>query len=97
MTNTNVDVNLEPFATCSKFDNEPFVRRLSVKELLQLVLMGKHTTAFDKASIKLSLPQILWSLAWKLHKFTGGYRVKLYNKCVKKGSIAFCLLILILL
>ena len=83
LTKTNVKVDLTPLTVCSSFDTEPFVKRLGLTELFQLVFMGKHTTAFDKASLKLSLPKTLFKAAWSLHKKTGMIRVKLYNKIIK--------------
>ena len=80
LTETNVKVDLTPLTECSKFDSEPFVKRLGVKELFQLVLMGKHTTAFDKASIKISMPKIIWNPALRLHQITGKVRRMVYQK-----------------
>lgn len=85
LTETNIKVNLAPLATCSKFDAMPFVKRLGAKELFKLVFLGDHTTAFDKASIKLSLPKILWNPAWKLHQQIEKIRMVLYYKCVTKN------------
>jgi len=80
LTRTNVEVDLTPLLACAQFDTAPFVKRLGINELCQSLFLGKHTTAFDRASLKLSLPRICWNAAWKLHQMTGKFRVRLYNK-----------------
>lgn len=67
ITTTDVDIDLSPLETCSDFDTKPFVRRMGINEVIHHVLMGKHITAFDWASLRLSLPH--W--AWKASKAIG--------------------------
>ena len=82
LTETNVNVDLTPLATCSKFDAEPFVKQLGMRDLFHLILFGKHTTAFDKASLKLSMPQMFWKPAWRIHQFTKKKRRYIYQKMI---------------
>ncbi|MBR6520593.1 MAG: hypothetical protein IKT77_06395, partial [Paludibacteraceae bacterium] len=50
-----VRVDLMPLAVASEFDNTSFVRKMSRKELVQFAFLGAHITAFDKASLALTV------------------------------------------
>lgn len=80
LTKTNTDIDLTPMLSNYDFDKVAFVKRLSFKELIELVVMGKHITAFDRGSIQLTLPKAFSKMAWKIHEKTGYVRRRLYLK-----------------
>ena len=80
LTHTDTDINLTPMLSNYNFDKVAFVKRLSLKELVELVFMGKHITAFDRGSMRLTLPKAFWRIAWKMHEKTGNVRRRLYLK-----------------
>ena len=80
LTQTNTDINLIPMFSNNDFDKVAFVKRLSFKELIELVFMGKHITAFDRGSIRLTLPKASWRVVWKIHILSEKIRRKLYLK-----------------
>lgn len=71
-------IDLSAFVTSDDFDSTAFVRKLSFKELFELVCLGKHITAFDKASLQLTVGYGSLSLLWPLRNFTGRLRRLLY-------------------
>ncbi len=78
ITTTNIDIDLSPLTVCADFDAEPFVKRMSTKELTQHILMGKHITAFDWASLRLTLPHWAWNISKRLSHVTGHLRRQFY-------------------
>lgn len=76
----SVKVDLEPFVRTADFDNCSFVRRLSFSELLALVCFGDHVTAFDRASLQLTVGRPIDRICWLMHQFTGRIRHSLYLK-----------------
>jgi hypothetical protein len=79
-----VEMDLTPLMKASEFDGEPFVRRLSVTEVVRLVLLGKNITAFDLASFRLSVTGWLRGPLWRLRHLTGKIRVMLYRKFIQR-------------
>jgi FMN phosphatase YigB (HAD superfamily) len=79
-----VEMDLTPLMKASEFDGEPFVRRLSVMEVVRLVLLGKNITAFDLASFRLSVTGCLRGPLWRLRHLTGKIRVMLYRKFIQR-------------
>lgn len=71
------DIDLNPLRNAEVFDGKPFVKILSTKELLNIMLLGGRCTAFDKASIKLTTGR-LFGTAWKICRITGKIRRFLY-------------------
>lgn len=71
------DIDLNPLRDAEVFDGKPFVKILSTKELLNIMLLGGRCTAFDKASIKLTTGR-LFGTAWKICRVTGKIRRFLY-------------------
>lgn len=80
LTQTDTDINLTPMLSNSEFDKVTFVQRLSVREIFYMIFMGKHITAFDRGSIRLTLPKALWKVTWKMHEMTEHVRRKLFLK-----------------
>ncbi len=73
-----VGVDLMPLAVASEFDNTSFVRKMSRKELVRFVCFGANITAFDKASLALTVGYRFMSYLWWLHGVSGKVRRFLY-------------------
>lgn len=79
----SVKIDLTPFVKTADFDDTTFVRKLSSTEIVKLILLGDHVTAFDQASLQLTTSRLLGRSLWKLHNFTGYIRRYLYLKLKK--------------
>lgn len=82
ITGSKETVELSPLLSCPIFDAIPFVKRLNIIELFHLIILGKQATAFDWASLRLTLPRCMWSTTRKLSRFTGRMRATLFQKFV---------------
>lgn len=71
-----VSIDFKPLLQCSDFDSIPFVKKLSLKELLQVFLLGKSITAFDYGSICISLPKFLCPFIFKVQRGVFQIRMK---------------------
>ena len=71
------DIDLRPLCDAEVFDGKPFVKILSTKELLNIMLLGGRCTAFDKASVRLTTGR-LFGLVWRICRVTGKIRRFLY-------------------
>lgn len=71
------DIDLRPLCDAEVFDGKQFVKVLSTKELLTIMLLGGRCTAFDKASVKLTSGR-LFGTVWKICRITGKIRRFLY-------------------
>lgn len=71
------DIDLNPLRDAETFDGKPFVKILSTKELLNIMLLGGRCTAFDNASVKLTTGW-LFGAVWKICRITGRIRRFLY-------------------
>ena len=78
MIDLTVGVDLMPLAVASEFDNTSFVRKMSRKELVQFAFLGAHITAFDKASLALTVGYRFMPYLWWLHGVSGKVRRFLY-------------------
>ena len=78
MIELTVGVDLMPLAVASEFDNTSFVRKMSRKELVQFAFLGAHITAFDKASLALTVGYRFMPYLWWLHGVSGKVRRFLY-------------------
>lgn len=74
---------LSPFAQTGNLDTFSFVRKLSVMELVHLVLLGKNITAFDKASLQLTCGRPMLATLWRLKVLSGKVRRRLYLRYTK--------------
>lgn len=74
-------IPLHPFTVNTEFDGKTFVRKLTAIELLQYAFTGKNITAFDKASLALTIGQNnIYRLALHCADISGRIRHKLYMK-----------------
>ena len=71
-------IDLSPFEVTSDFDSDSFVRRMTMKELFSFVCLGANITAFDKASLCLSVGYRYMNVLWRLHSWSGRFRRFLY-------------------
>ena len=71
-------IDLSPFEVTSDFDSDSFVRRMTMKELFEFVCLGANITAFDKASLCLSVGYRYMNVLWRLHSWSGRFRRFLY-------------------
>lgn len=78
------DIDLSPLCEAEIFDGKPFVKKLSARELLNIILLGGRCTAFDKASVKLSVGNSLFPVTWGICQITGKIRRFLYLKLKKQ-------------
>lgn len=78
------DIDLCPLCESELFDGTLFVKRLSSKELLNIMLLGGRCTAFDKASVRLTVGYRLFPIVWRICKATGNIRRFLYLKLSKR-------------
>ena len=84
ITQTDTDIDHTPMLSNYDFDKVAFVKRLSLKELIELVVMGKHITAFDRGSMRLTLPKALWKMSWKMHEKTENVRQRIYLRYLSR-------------
>ena len=75
-----VGIDLLPLAVASEFDKTSFVRKMSGKELMRFVCVGANITAFDKASLALTVEYKFMPCLWWLHSVSGRVRRFLYLK-----------------
>ena len=80
ITQTDTDIEFTPMLSNSDFDKKTFVKQFSFKDLFGLVFLGKHITAFDRGSLRLSLPKPLSKVAWKIHEKTEKVRRRIFLK-----------------
>lgn len=71
------DIDLNPLRDAEVFDGKQFIKVLSTKELLNIMLLGGRCTAFDKASVKLTTGW-LFGPVWKICRIAGKIRRFLY-------------------
>ena len=74
----NRDIDIAPLQQASEFDSTAFVRRLTVKELINIVCLGGRATAFDRGSLRLTCGKRLFPTIDRIAKFTGNIRRRLY-------------------
>lgn len=77
------DIDILPLSEAEIFDGKPFVRKLKAKELANIVLLGGRCTAYDKASVRLTVGHRLFPAVWAICKATGRIRRFLYLKLMR--------------
>lgn len=77
-------IDLSPLLITNEFDDGAMVKILNPIQLLSIVLLGAHQTAFDKGSIALTVGQRLSHPLWRIHQFTARIRGAAYRKWVLK-------------
>lgn len=77
-------IDIRPLSKQSEFDyNTPFVKRLTVTELLRMILFGEVATGYDLGSLRLTLPHCILAPVWRIGKTTGKLRGYIYQRFLK--------------
>lgn len=74
------DIDITPLQKAAEFDEASFVRRLSIKELLNIICLGGRATAFDRGSLRFTCGKNIFPIIDKIAHFTGKIRRWLYLK-----------------
>lgn len=81
--NASFNIDIRPLSKQTEFDDHiPFVKRLTIIELLRISLLGDTITGYDLGSLRLTLPHCLLAPVWKLRNTTVRLRGYLYWKFV---------------
>ena len=78
MLKLNKDVDATPLMKAAEFDNTAFVRKLTIKELFNIVCLGGRATAFDRGSLRMTCGKHLFPCMDRIARFTGNIRRRLY-------------------
>ena len=82
--NPAMNLDITPLSKQSEFDDHtPFVKRLTLVELVRLLLLGDHVTGYDRGSLRLTIPRCLLAPAFRLRQLSGSIRSHLYRKFVQ--------------
>ncbi|MBR5593139.1 MAG: HAD-IA family hydrolase [Bacteroidaceae bacterium] len=74
----NKHIDITPLQKAAEFDNTAFVRKLTIKELVNIVCLGGRTTAFDRGSLRITCGKHIFPCIDKIARFTGNIRRRLY-------------------
>lgn len=84
LNNPTRRIDIQPLSKQSEFDdNIPFVKRLTVAELLRMVLLGEVVTGYDLGSLRLTLPHCTLAPVWRIKKTMGKLRGYIYQRFLK--------------
>lgn len=84
LNNATRRIDIQPLSKQNEFDdNIPFVKRLTVAELLRIVLLGEVVTGYDLGSLRLTLPHCTLAPVWRIKKTTGKLRGYIYQRFLK--------------
>ena len=84
LENSAMNLDITPLSKQSEFDDHtPFVKRLTLVELVRLLLLGDHITGYDRGSLRLTIPRCLLAPAFRLRQLSGSIRGHLYRKFVQ--------------
>ena len=76
--------DISPFAYSKDFDEECFVKKMGVSEIIKYAFMGKRITHFDQASVAYTLGYQFLPILVKLHKFTSRIRGIIFRRFIIK-------------
>ena len=87
--NPAMNLDITPLSKQSEFDDHtPFVKRLTLVELVRLLLLGDHVTGYDRGSLRLTIPRRLLAPAFRLRQLSGSIRGHLYRKFVLHSMVS---------
>ena len=87
--NPAMNLDITPLSKQSEFDDHtPFVKRLTLVELVRLLLLGDHVTGYDRGSLRLTIPRCLLAPAFRLRQLSGSIRGHLYRKFVLHSMVS---------
>ena len=82
--NPAMNLDITPLSKQSEFDDHtPFVKRLTLVELVRLLLLGDHITGYDRGSLRLTIPRCTLAPVWRIKKTTGKLRGYIYQRFLK--------------
>ena len=85
ISNAAMNVDIHPLSKQGEFDDHiPFVKRLTIIELLRIALFGDTITGYDLGSMRLTIPHCLLAPVWKIRNTTVRVRRYLYWKYVAR-------------
>lgn len=76
------NLDLSPLIIASEFDDGKLVKKLSPKELINIVVFGGRSTAFDFGSLYISTKPKLAQRLWMIKRFSGKIRRYIYKKFI---------------
>lgn len=72
------DIDITPLTKATEFDNNAFVKKLTIKEMFSIVCLGGRATAFDRGSLRITCGKHLFLAFDRIACFTGSIRRKIY-------------------
>ena len=84
MLKLGADIDFSPLQKAAEFDNTAFIRKLTVKELFNIICLGGRATAFDRGSLRITCGKKLFPCIDKVTRYTGNIRRRLYLKLYKQ-------------
>ncbi len=76
-------IDISPLTAGSDFDGVPMARKLNLLELFCFTFTGARYTAFDRASLRISIGAKLDHPVWTMHQLSSKIRAKLYRYILK--------------
>jgi FMN phosphatase YigB (HAD superfamily) len=83
IVNITGNIDLTPLTNGKDFDGVPMARKLNIFELLNFTLTGARYTAFDRASLRLTVGSHINNVLWRLHMKTSTLRSRIYALSLK--------------
>ena len=84
LENPAMNLDITPLSKQGEFDDHiPFVKQLTITELIRLLFLGDHITGYDRGSLRLTIPRCLLVFAFRLNQLSGRIRGHLYRKFVQ--------------
>lgn len=77
------EIDLLPLTLCDDFERRPFVRALTPEEILESVCTAKPITAWDRASLQLTVGYVWSPLLWGFRAVVCAVKKWLYNLIFK--------------
>ena len=84
MLKLNQEIDITPLQKAAEFDNTAFVRKLTIKELINIICLGGRATAFDRGSLRMTCGKHLFPCVDKIARITGKIRREIFIKLKKK-------------
>lgn len=83
MLKLDKSIDIMPLQKASEFDGASFVRKLTIKELINIICLGGRATAFDRGSLRITCGKNIFPCMDKIARFTGSIRRRMYLKLHK--------------
>lgn len=83
LVNLTDKTNLTPLTENDDFDGTVMACKLSLSQIATLAFAGKRHTAFDRASVALTLPETFARPIWSMHQRSARLRERIYRGILK--------------